>query len=181
MGHIAGCYLAADIFARYHRMLGNEVLMVSGSDAHGTPITVRAEQEGITPEQVLGRYHPQFLETWQGLGISFDLFSTTHTLNHEKIVQQAFTDLHEKGYIYPDVTLLAYCPGCQRFLPDRYVEGICPDCGHERARGDQCDNCGHTLDPKDQVEPRCILNGETPEFRESEHFFLKLSAFQEPL
>lgn len=181
MGHIAGCYLAADIFARYHRMLGNEVLMVSGSDAHGTPITVRAEQEGITPEQVLERYHPQFLDTWQRLGITFDLFTTTHTENHQKVVQQVFSDLHEKGYIYTDVTLLAYCPGCQRFLPDRYVEGVCPNCGHERARGDQCDNCGHTLDPKDLVEPRCILSGETPEFRESEHFFLKLSAFQEPL
>ncbi|MDA0734646.1 MAG: methionine--tRNA ligase [Chloroflexi bacterium] len=181
MGHIAGCYLAADIFARYHRMLGNEVLMVSGSDAHGTPITVRAEQEGITPEQVLGRYHPQFLDTWQRLGITFDLFTTTHTENHQQVVQQVFSDLYGKGYIYPAVTLLAYCPGCQRFLPDRYVEGSCPHCGHERARGDQCDNCGRTLDPQELVEPRCILSGETPEFRESEHFFLKLSAFQEQL
>lgn len=181
MGHIAGCYLAADIFARYHRMLGNEVLMVSGSDAHGTPITVRAEQEGITPEQVLGRYHPQFLDTWQRLGITFDLFTTTHTENHQQVVQQVFSDLHGKGYIYPAVTLLAYCPGCQRFLPDRYVEGKCPNCGHERARGDQCDNCSRTLDPQELVEPRCILSGETPEFRESEHFFLKLSAFQEQL
>jgi methionyl-tRNA synthetase len=178
MGHIAGCYLAADIFARYQRMMGNEVLMVSGSDAHGTPITVRAEQEGITPEEVLDRYHPQFLETWERLGISFDLFTSTHTENHQKTAQEVFQVLLDKGYIYTDVMLLAYCPGCQRFLPDRYVEGICPHCGYNRARGDQCENCGRTLDPKDLVEPRCILSGETPEFRESEHFFLKLSAFQ---
>jgi methionyl-tRNA synthetase len=181
MGHIAGCYLAADIFARYHRMVGNEVLMVSGSDAHGTPITVRADQEGITPEQVLDRYHPQFLETWDRLGISFDLFTTTHTENHQRVAQEFFRVLLDKGYIYPDVMLLAYCPGCQRFLPDRYVEGICPYCSYERARGDQCDNCGRTLDPKDLIQPRCILSGQTPEFRESEHFFLKLSAFQEEL
>ena len=181
LGHIAGCYLAADIFARYHRMRGNEVLMVSGSDAHGTPITVRAEQEGITPEQVLQRFHPQFLETWQRLAITFDLFTTTHTENHQKVVQELFQDLVDKGYIYTDFMLLAYCPSCQRFLPDRYVEGTCPHCGNERARGDQCDNCGRTLDPQDLMAPRCILCGALPEFRESEHFFLRLSAFQEPL
>jgi methionyl-tRNA synthetase len=181
MGHIAGCYLAADIFARYHRILGNEVLMVSGSDAHGTPITVRADQEGITPEEVLDRYHPQFLDTWERLGISFDLFTSTHTENHQKTAQEVFQVLLDKGYIYTDVMLLAYCPGCQRFLPDRYVEGICPHCGYNRARGDQCENCGRTLDPKDLLEPRCVLSGETPEFRESEHFFLKLSAFQDRL
>ena len=181
LGHIAGCYLAADIFARYHRMVGNEVLMVSGSDAHGTPITVRAEQEGITPEQVLKRYHPQFLDSWQKLGISFDLFTTTDTDNHQQVVQDIFLDLLDKGYIYSGEMLLAFCPGCQRFLPDRYVEGSCPHCANDRARGDQCDLCGRTLDPQDLVDPRCILSGETPEFRTSEHFFLKLSAFQEPL
>ena len=181
MGHIAGCYLAADIFARYHRMRGNDVLMVSGSDAHGTPITVRAEQEGITPEQVLDRYHPQFLRTWQQLGVSFDLFTTTDTENHQRVAQELFLDLMEKGYIYPDNMLLAYCAGCRRFLPDRYIEGRCPYCGNDRARGDQCDACGRTLDPQDLIDPRCILNGESPEFRESEHFFLKLSAFQEQL
>ncbi len=181
LGHIAGCYLAADIFARYHRMRGDDVLMVSGSDAHGTPITVRAEQEGITPEDVLGRFHPLFKDAWERLGITFDLFTTTNTENHQKVAQELFLDLLAKGYIYPAQMLLAYCPGCHRFLPDRYVEGICPHCRHDRARGDQCDNCGRTLDPQDLVEPHCILSNETPEFRESEHFFLKLSAFQEPL
>ena len=181
LGHLAGCYLAADIFARYHRLRGNDVLMVSGSDAHGTPITIRADQEGISPEEVLTRYHSQFLETWQQLGITFDLFTNTHTENHERAVHEIFGVLRERGYIYQDVMQLAFCSGCQRFLPDRYVEGTCPHCGEERARGDQCDTCGRTLDPQDLVQPRCALCGRPPEFRDSEHFFLKLSAFQKPL
>ena len=181
LGHLAGCYLAADIFARYHRMKGNDVLMVSGSDTHGTPITIRADQEGITPAQVVERYHAEFLDTWERLGISFDLFTHTNTPNHERVVHDIFLSLLEQGYIYTDNMLLAYCPGCQRFLPDRYVEGNCPHCNYDRARGDQCDQCGRTLDPQDLLEARCILCGGPPEFRESEHFFLKLSAFQEPL
>ena len=181
LGHVAGCYLAADVFARYHRMKGNQVLMVSGSDSHGTPITVRAEQEGVTPQEILDRYHALFLDTWDRLGITFDLFTTTHTENHQAVVHDIFKVLQERGYIYPDSMLLAYCSQCDRFLPDRYVEGTCPLCGHEKARGDQCDNCGRTLDPQDLVMPRCVLCGTAPEFRESEHLFLKLSAFQEPL
>ena len=181
MGHIAGCYLAADIFARYHRMKGNEVLMVSGSDAHGTPITIRADQEGVEPDEILDRYHAQFLDTWQRLGITFDLFTTTHTENHRRVVQDIFRRLLEQDYIYADTMLLAHCAGCSRFLPDRYVEGTCPHCRNDRARGDQCDNCGHTLDPIDLVEPRCSICGQTPDFRDSEHFFLRLSAFEKPL
>ena len=181
MGHIAGCYLAADIFARYHRMKGNEVLMVSGSDAHGTPITIRADQEGVEPSVILDRYHAQFLDTWQRLGISFDLFTTTHTENHQRVVQDIFSRLQEQDYIYADTMLLAHCAGCSRFLPDRYVEGTCPHCGNDRARGDQCDNCGHTLDPIELVAPRCSICGDTPDFRDSEHFFLRLSAFEKPL
>ena len=181
MGHIAGCYLAADVFARYHRMKGNEVLMVSGSDAHGTPITIRADQEGVEPDVILDRYHAQFLDTWQRLGISFDLFTTTHTENHRRVVQDIFRRLQDQDYIYADTMLLAHCDGCSRFLPDRYVEGACPHCGNDRARGDQCDNCGHTLDPIDLVEPRCSICGQTPDFRDSEHFFLRLSAFEQPL
>ena len=181
LGHVAGCYLAADIFARYHRLKGDQVLMVSGSDTHGTPITIRADQEGVTPREVVDRYHALFLESWDQLGISFDLFTHTETKNHEKVTHDIFRVLREKGYIYTDKTLLAYCPQCSRFLPDRYVEGDCPHCADPRARGDQCDACGRTLDPQDLVNPRCALSGDTPEFRESEHFFLKLSAFQEPL
>ena len=181
LGHLAGCYLAADIFARYHRMRGNEVLMVSGSDAHGTPITIRADQEGITPAEVVERYHAAFLDCWNQFGITFDLFTHTDTENHERVVHDIFRSLHDQGYIYTDNMLLAHCANCQRFLPDRYVEGICPNCSYDRARGDQCDQCGHTLDPQELIQSRCILCGSGPEFRESEHFFLKLSAFQEPL
>ena len=181
LGHVAGCYLPADVFARYHRLKGNRVLMVSGSDSHGTPITVRAEQEGVTPQEILDRYHAQFLDTWDRLGISFDLFTTTHTKNHEEVVQDIFRVLLDRGYIYADSMQLAFCPQCDRFLPDRYVEGGCPLCGFDGARGDQCDDCGRTLDPKDLVAARCVLCGNAPEFRESEHFFLKLSAFEEPL
>ena len=181
LGHLAGCYLSADIFARYHRAKGNEVLMVSGSDSHGTPITVRAEAEGVTPEDILNRYHPQFLDSWNKLGITFDLFTTTHTENHQEIVHTLFKDFLEKGYLYEQSMLLAYCADCQRFLPDRYVNGTCPHCGFERARGDQCDNCGRTLDPQDLVHPRCVISNSEPEFRESEHYFLKLSAFEQPL
>ena len=181
LGHLAGCYLAADIFARYHRMRGNEVLMVSGSDTHGTPITIRADQEGVSPAEVVERYHAEFLTTWERLGIGFDLFTHTNTENHRRVVHDIFTALREQGYIYTDNMLLAYCGGCRRFLPDRYVEGVCPHCAYERARGDQCDQCGRTLDPQELLAARCILCGSGPEFRESEHFFLKLSAFQERL
>ena len=181
LGHIAGCYLSADIFARYHRFKGNEVLMVSGSDTHGTPITIRADEEGITPQEVVERYHAMFLEAWQKLGITFDLFTHTNTDNHEEVVHRVFKSLLEKGYIYTGNMLLAYCAQCDRYLPDRYVEGTCPHCGNLRARGDQCDACGRTLDPQELVDPRCSICGATPEFRESEHFFLKLSTFEKPL
>ena len=181
LGHIAGCYLSADIFARYQRFKGNEVLMVSGSDTHGTPITIRADEEGITPQEVVERYHAMFLEAWQKLGITFDLFTHTNTDNHEEVVHRVFKSLLEKGYIYTGNMLLAYCAQCDRYLPDRYVEGTCPHCGNLRARGDQCDACGRTLDPQELVDPRCSICGATPEFRESEHFFLKLSTFEKPL
>ena len=115
------------------------------------------------------------------MGITFDLFTTTHTENHQAVVHDIFRVLLEGGYIYPDSMLLAYCSRCNRFLPDRYVEGTCPHCGRDNARGDQCDNCGRTLDPKDLLTAHCVLCGTAPEFRESEHLFLKLSAFQQPL
>ena len=181
LGHIAGAYLPADIFARYHRMAGDDVLMVSGSDQHGTPVTVRAENESRTPQQVVDEFHPQFLRYWRELGISFDLFTTTGTKNHEEIVHDFFLRLLEKGYIYKATTAQFYDAEAQRFLPDRYVEGTCPNCGYEKARGDQCDNCGRTLDPVDLINPTSRFTGSTPEMRDTEHFFFKLSAFQAPL
>ncbi len=181
LGHLAGCYLAADIFARYHRLLGDDVLMVSGSDQHGTPITLRAEHEGVSPEKIVDRYHRDFTKSWEQLGISFDLFTTTGTDNHRDTVHDIFKVLQERGYIYTDTSLLPYCHACSRFLPDRYLKGICPNCGDTDARGDQCDNCGKPLNPEDLLEIECRISGDQPEIRESEHFFIKLSAFQEPL
>ncbi len=181
LGHLAGCYLPADIFARYHRMKGSDVLMVSGSDQHGTPITIRAEQEGLEPQQVVDRFHAQFLDSWERMGISFDLFTTTGTDNHRQVVHELFLTLLKKDYIYKDTMLLPYSAESNRFLPDRYVQGTCPHCGDERARGDQCDNCGRTLNPTDLINPRSVIGGYDLEFRESEHFFLRLTAFQEPL
>jgi methionyl-tRNA synthetase len=181
LGQIAGAYLPADIFARYHRLAGNDVLMVSGSDQHGTPITIKAEQEGKKPAEIADRYHREFLESWQKLGISFDLFTTTGTENHTEVTQDIFLTLLKKGYIYKDKVSQPYCPKCKRFLPDRYIEGTCPFCQSTSARGDQCDDCGKPMNPAELINPRCRLCGTTPRFEDSEHFFLKLSAFQEKL
>jgi len=174
LGHLAGAYLPADIFARYHRISGSRVLMVSGSDAHGTPITVRAEQEGITPREVVERFHPEFLRYWDELGISFDLFTTTLTDQHRDATQEILRGLHRNGFLEARTTRQPFDPQAGRFLPDRYVEGTCPRCAAAGARGDQCDACGATLDPTDLIEPRSKLTGATPEFRETEHWFLLL-------
>jgi len=181
LGHIAGAYLPADIFARYHRLKGNSVLMVSGSDQHGTPITLRAEQERKSPQEVVSRYHKEFLECWEKLGISWDLFTTTGTENHARVVHDIFLKLLDKGHIYKSTMPQAYCPNCRRFLPDRYVEGTCPYCKYPQARGDQCDECGRTMNPSDLLDMRCRLCSSTPRWQTSEHFFLRLSAFEERL
>lgn len=181
LGHIAGAYLPADIFARYHRVKGNEVLMVSGSDQHGTPITIRAEQEGKPPEEIAAKFHQEFVISWQKLGIDFDLFTNTSTPNHTEVVQDFFLTLLGKGYIYQDTMLLPYCHNCRRYLPDRYVEGGCPYCGSEEARGDQCDKCGKPLSHAELINPRCRLCGAAPESRYSDHFFLRLTAFRDQL
>ena len=181
LGHIAGAYLPADIFARYHRLKGNKVLMVSGSDQHGTPITLRAEQENTSPQEIVSRYHREFLDCWHKMGISWDLFTTTGTENHARTTQDIFLKLLNEGYIYKNAVPQAYCPQCQRFLPDRYVEGTCPYCQFPQARGDQCDECGRTMNPGDLLDLRCRICGTEPRFEVSEHFFLRLSAFEDKL
>ncbi|GMU39159.1 MAG: methionine--tRNA ligase [Chloroflexota bacterium] len=181
LGHMAGSYLPADIYARYHRMRGNRVLMVSGSDSHGTPVTVRAEDEGTTPEAIFQRYHQSFLATFEGMGISFDLFTSTDTANHREVTQDIFLRLLERGYLFEAEQEQLYDPKVARFLPDRYVEGICPRCGFDGARGDQCDNCGATLDAVELKSPRSRLSDATPELRKTTHFFLRLSAFTDRL
>ncbi|MFC1980693.1 methionine--tRNA ligase [Chloroflexota bacterium] len=181
IGQIAGAYLPADIFARYHRIKGNEVLMVSGSDQHGTPITIKAEQEGKNPGEIATRYHQQFLNSWQKLGISFDLFTTTDTANHTSVAQDIFLTLKTNGYIYKDTVTQPFCPKCRRFLPDRYIEGTCPYCHYVGTRGDQCDECGKPLNTAELIDSHCRICGTTPVFKDSEHFFLKLSAFSDRL
>ena len=181
LGHLGGAYLPPDVFARYHRAAGNDVLMVSGSDVHGTPITVRADAEGVSPAEIVDRYHAEILDNWERLGFSFDLYTTTGTETHKRVVQEFFLKLLENGYLYRKTTDQFYDEEEHRFLPDRYVEGICPHCGYAHARGDQCDNCGRTLDPIDLIDPKSKMSGSTPILRETEHYYWKLSEFQEPL
>ncbi len=181
VGHLAGAYLPADIFARYHRLKGDQVLVVSGSDSHGTPITVEADKRGQTPRQLFEHFHARFLETQRAIGISYDLFTHTDTANHHKIAQDFFTHLHENGYLYPETQRQLYSEAQGRFLPDRYVEGTCPICGYKEARGDQCDNCGNLLDALELIDPLSKIDGSRPVVRETEHFFLDLPAFSDRL
>jgi methionyl-tRNA synthetase len=178
VGNITGSYLPADIFARYQRLAGNRVIMVSGSDAHGTPVTVRADAEGTTPLQVYQYYHRGFLELFLKLGLAYDLFTSTHTENHFKVSQSIFLALNRNGYLYTERQQQWYSPTQKRFLPDRYVEGTCYLCGYPNARGDQCDNCGNLLDATLLQNPRSKIDGVTPELLETEHFYLDLGKLQ---
>ncbi len=177
IGHVAGFGVPSDVFSRYQRMAGHRVLMVSGTDEHGTPILVQADQEGVTPRQAVDRYSRLIAEDLQRLGLSYDLFTRTTTANHYAVVQEIFLGLLKNGYVFPQLQLGAISPSTGRTLPDRYIEGTCPICGYPHARGDQCDNCGNQLDPSDLIEPRSRINGETPLFVETEQYFLDLAAF----
>ncbi len=181
IGHIAGAYLGADIFVRFQRMAGNEVLYVSGSDEYGTPITVRADKENKTPKEIADRYYEEHVSTFKNMDINFDIFTRTTYEEHSKVVGEFFLNLYNKGFIVKGKMISPFCKKIGRFMPDRYIEGKCPYCGYEKARGDQCDNCGRTLDAQELINPVCILSGEKPEFRETEHFFLKLDLFQDKL
>ena len=181
LGHIGGAYLPADIFARYHRVIGNKVLMVSGSDVHGTPITVRADAEGVEPIDIVNKYHNEFLGYWEKLNISWDNYTTTMTDTHIEVVHDIFLQLLENGLIDKQTSLQAYDKSEDKFLPDRYVEGTCPHCSYSEARGDQCDSCSKTLDPEELINPISKISGNTAEFKETEHFFLKLSSLEAKL
>ncbi|NHC45933.1 methionine--tRNA ligase [Motilibacter aurantiacus] len=181
IGHVSGFGVPSDVFSRYMRMAGHDVLMVSGTDEHGTPIQVQADAEGLTARELADRYNRVIVQDLQGLGLSYDLFTRTTTRNHYAVVQEMFRTLHRNGYIVPKTTMGAISPSTGRTLPDRYIEGTCPICGYTSARGDQCDNCGNQLDPTDLIDPKSRINGETPKFVETEHFFLDLPAFAEAL
>jgi methionyl-tRNA synthetase len=181
IGHLAGAYLPGDTFARYHRLRGDEVLMVSGSDMHGTPTLVTAEKEGVSPEEIATRYHAVNKAAFERLGFSFDLFTSTHTVVHERTVQEVFLALLENGFVRRRTEEGAYCPNHKRFLPDRYLMGTCPHCGFESARGDECDHCGRPVEPRQLGSPRCSLCSTSAEFRPSEHFYLDLDRLQPQL
>lgn len=178
VGNITGSHLPGDIFARYHRLKGNRVLMVSGTDSHGTPVTLRADALNKPVEEVYKLYHAGFLELFQKLGIHYDLFTTTHTQNHFKVSQNIFLALRQNNYLYTETRPQWYSPAHKRFLPDRYVEGTCYICGFEGARSDQCDNCGSVLDPEKLIDPRSKVDSSTPELVATEHFFLALSKLE---
>ncbi len=181
LGHVAGSLLPPDIFSRYNRLIGNQVLMVGGSDQHGTPITISAEKCGMTPEAYADKYHEINRKAIEDLGIEYSLYNKTHCPTHFEVVQDIFLKLREKGYVYTRESNQYYCPQCARFLPDRYVEGVCPKCGAGRTRSDQCDHCGTIFESGDLEEPYCTLCGTRPEIRPTKHFFLRLSAFKERL
>lgn len=181
VGNITGSYLPADIFARFQRLAGNRVVMVSGSDSHGTPVLVRADAEGTTPLEVYQKFHDGFLDLFQKLGLNYDLFTSTHTDNHFKVSQTIFLALKENGCLYIERQQQWYSSAQGRFLPDRYIEGTCYLCGFTNARGDQCDNCGSLLEATQLVNPRSKIDGSIPELRETEHFYLDLGKLQDDI
>ncbi|HET6968843.1 MAG TPA: methionine--tRNA ligase [Ornithinibacter sp.] len=181
LGHVAGFGVPSDVFSRYMRMAGHDVLMVSGSDEHGTPILVLADQAGVTPREFVDTNHAVIAGELTDLGCSYDLYTRTTTTNHYTVAQELFTQVWRNGYMVEQTTQGAISPSTGRTLPDRYIEGTCPICGYGEARGDQCDNCGNQLDPTDLIDPRSRINGETPEFVATQHFLLDLPALADSL
>jgi methionyl-tRNA synthetase len=178
VGNITGSHLPGDIVARYHRLKGSKVLMVSGTDSHGTPVALRADAAGRPEEEIYKEYHDGFLDLFQQLGIHYDLFTTTHTENHFKVAQSIFLALKQNGYLYAKTTKQWYSPSAKRFLPDRFIEGTCYICGYEGARSDQCDQCGNVLEPEKLLNPRSKIDDSSPELRDTEHYFLDLSKLE---
>ncbi len=178
VGNITGSHLPGDIVARYHRLKGNKVLMVSGTDSHGTPVTLAADKADVSVEEVYKKYHDTFLEVFQGYGITYDLFTSTHTENHFKVAQTIFLALKENGYMFAKKSMQGYSPSAKKFLPDRYVEGTCYICEYEGARSDQCDNCGNVLEPEKLINPKAKTGDGALELRETEHYYLDLSKLE---
>lgn len=181
LGHLAGAYLPADIYVRYHRLKGNDIIFICGSDEHGVPITIAADKQKVSPQVIVDKYHKSIRESFERFGCSFDNYSRTSLALHHKTAQDFFTRIYDKGYIYPKTISQFFCHTCNMFLADRYVTGNCPHCGNEKARGDQCEACGRWLEPFNLIEPKCKTCGERPEERKTTHYFFKLSQFQDTL
>jgi methionyl-tRNA synthetase len=180
VGNLTGSHLPGDIAARYHRLKGNNVLMITGTDSHGTPVTMSADKLGKPVEEVYKFYHEGFIELFKQIGISYDLYTTTHSENHYKVSQSIFLALQKNGYLFKKTEPQWFSPGLNRFLPDRYIEGTCYICGTDGARSDQCDTCGNVLDPTKLVNPKSKIEGDTssPELRDTEHFYIDLSKLE---
>jgi methionyl-tRNA synthetase len=181
LGHLAGAYIPADVYVRYQRLKGAEVLFICGSDEHGVPITIRADREKVSPKEIVDRYHAMMKKSFHRMGVGFDNYSRTSLPLHHKVSQEFFLNLHRKGYIKEQSVRQYYCTACRRFLPDRYIEGECPHCHQQGARGDQCESCGRWLEPEQLIAPKCKICSSPPELRATKHWYFRLSEFQERL
>ncbi len=181
LGHLAGAYLTADFYVRYKRLTGADVAFICGSDEHGVPITIAAEKEGVSPQDIVDRYHEMNKKVFEDFGISFDYYGRTSSNVHHETSQEFFTTLHEKGFFKKKTEKQLYDPKADMFLPDRYVKGTCPNCGYEEAYGDQCENCGTSLSPTELRNPVSALSGEKPELKETEHWYMPLGEIQPKL
>ena len=181
IGHLAGAYIPADVYVRYQRLKGADVLFVCGSDEHGVPITIRADKEHLSPKDIVDRYHEIMKESFTRMGVAFDNYSRTSLPLHHKISQDFFLNLFNKGFIKEQSIQQYFCPTCNRFLPDRYIEGECPHCHQQEARGDQCEACGRWLEPEQLIKPKCKICSVSPELRTTKHWYFRLSEFQKSL
>jgi methionyl-tRNA synthetase len=181
VGHLAGAYIPADVYVRYQRLKGSDVLFICGSDEHGVPITIRADKENVTPKEIVDRYHAMMKRSFERIGVQFDNYSRTSLPLHHKIAQDFFLNLYHKGLVSEQSVQQYYCGTCRRFLPDRYIEGECPHCHRQGARGDQCESCGRWLEPEQLIAPRCKVCGSGPELRTTKHWYFRLSQFQKQL
>jgi methionyl-tRNA synthetase len=178
IGHLAGVYVPADIYVRYLRSKGEEVLFIGGSDEHGVPITIKARQQGVSPQEIVDRYHVMIKESFEKFGISFDIYSRTSNPIHHETASDFFKTLYDKGEFIEKVTLQYYDEEQGQFLADRYITGTCPHCGYEKAYGDQCENCGTSLSPTELINPRSALSGNTPVMKETKHWYLPLDKYE---
>ena len=179
IGHLAGAYLSGDIFVRFLRMMQKDVLYVCGSDEHGAAITIRAKQDGVTPQEIVDRYHEEFKSAFEGIGLSFDIYHRTSAQLHHETSQEFFRNLYDKGEFEEEVSQQYYDESAKQFLADRYIKGTCPKCNYEEAYGDQCENCGSTLSPSELINPVSALSDEKPILKETKHWYLPLNKYEE--